>query len=134
MNLHPALLQFLGSLAAILALAGLAWWLKLGAAPRLTDEAAARRAAEEAESGFDPVAVTLDREGRGALLRDRAGRILLLRAHGSHFAGRILPPHTRVTQDAGTLEIDPGERFYGRVSLAVEDAPGWAQRIERLEA
>ncbi len=63
MDVPPALLQFLGSLVAILALAGLAYWLKLGPAPQLTDETAARRAADYAVSGYEPVAIGLDRDG-----------------------------------------------------------------------
>lgn len=131
MTLHPALLQFLGSLAAILALAFAAWRLKLGPAPRLADEAAARHAADQAESGFEPVALALDSEGRGALLRDAEGRVLALRAHGAHFAGRILPPGTRVRQEGDRLEIDPGERFFGRVTLTLRDAAEWARLIGR---
>ena len=41
------LLQTAGSLVAILALAGLAWWLKLGGTPRLASEADVARAAND---------------------------------------------------------------------------------------
>ncbi|WP_370033688.1 hypothetical protein [Qipengyuania mesophila] len=132
MDLPPALLQFLGSLIAILALAGVAWWLKLGPEPRLADEDAARRAADEAISGFEPVAIGLDRSGRGALMRDAAGRILLLRPHGVHFAGRLLPREARARLEGDELEIDPGERRYGKARLVLEDASAWASAIEAV--
>jgi hypothetical protein len=133
MDFPPALLQFLGSLIAILALAGLAWWLKLGPAPRLADEASARAAADEAVPGFDPIAIGLDREGRGALLRDAAGRVLLLRPHGVHFAGRVLTGMARARVEEGTLVIDTGERRYGSARLLLDDAAAWAETIEALE-
>lgn len=132
MELPPALIQFLGSLAAILALAGLARWLRLGPAPRLADEAAARQAADEAVSGFVPVAIGLDRDGHGAVMRDAAGRVLLLRPHGVHFAGRLLSRETRVRRDGDALEIDPGERRYGKARLVLDDVSAWAAAIEAV--
>lgn len=133
MDLPPALLQFLGSLAAILALAGIAWWLKLGPAPRLADDAAARAAADEAVSGFDAVAIGLDSKGRGALLRDATGRVLLLRTHGVHFAGRILGPDANTEVFDRTIVIDTGERRYGAARLELDDPASWAKAIEAIE-
>ena len=134
MELPPALLQFLGSLAAIFALAGVAVWLKLGPAPRLADETEARIAAEEAVSGFEPVAIGLDRDGRGALLRDAAGRVLLLRPHGVHFAGRILSGAASVQRDGDMLVIDTAERRYGAARLALDDASAWVDTIEAVKS
>lgn len=134
MDLHPAILQFLGSLAAILALAGIARWLKLGPEPRLRDEAEARIAAEEAVSGFEPVKIGLDREGRGALMRDAAGRVLLLRPHGSHFAGRLLLPGARATREGDAIAIDCGERRYGVVRLALADPAAWERAIDAVRS
>lgn len=133
MDLPPALIQFLSSLVAILALAGLARWLKLGPEPRLSDEVAARAAADEAVSGFAPIAIALDREGRGALLRDANGRVLLLRPHGVHFAGRVLTGMARTRVEEDTLIIDTGERRYGSARLLLDDAAAWAQTIEALQ-
>ena len=129
----PALAQFLGSLVAILALAGVAYWLKLGPTPRLTDEAEARRAADEAISGFIPVEIALDRTGAGALMRDARGRILLLRAHGTHFAGRILTSAAQARVEGDMLVIDTAERRYGNARLAIDDAPAWVQAIEAIK-
>ena len=119
---------------AFFALAGVAVWLKLGPAPRLADETEARIAAEEAVSGFEPVAIGLDRDGRGALLRDAAGRVLLLRPHGVHFAGRILSGAASVRRDGDMLVIDTAERRYGAARLALDDASAWVEAIEAVKS
>lgn len=133
MTLPPALLQFLGSLAAILMLAAIAWRLRLGPEPRLDDENAARQAADEAVSGFKPVEIGLDREGRGALLSDAGGRILLLRPHGSRFAGRLLSDQAvaRIEEDA--LIVDTAEKRYGSARLELADASAWMQAIVAIK-
>ena len=131
--MDPQLLQFLGSLAAILVLAGIAWGLKLGPAPKLESKEDARRAANEAVDGFDAVHLSLDREGRGALLSDASGNILLLRPHGTHFAGRILTAAAKATAEGGTLIVDTAEKRYGAARLVLDDAPAWVQRIESIK-
>lgn len=131
-SIPPALLQFLGSLVAILALAALAWWLRLGPTPRLADRAAALRAADEAVSGFEAVDCALDRDGHGALLRNGNGSILLLRPHGSHFAGRILTSAAKARIEDELLVIDTAEKRYGAARLRLEDASAWMQAIEGI--
>ncbi|MEX0342460.1 MAG: hypothetical protein AB3N06_07730 [Erythrobacter sp.] len=128
----PALLQFLGSLGAILALGWLAYRLKLGPAPRLEDEAAARRAADEAVSGFEPVAIGLDRDGSGAVMRDAAGRLLLLRRHGVHFAGRLLTPDAHARIQGDTLVVDTAEKRYGEARLVLRDPAHWVSAVEAM--
>lgn len=124
------------SLAAILALAALAWWLKLGGDPRLDSEMGVRRAAGEVEDGFVPVAFVCDVRGAGALARDAAGRIMLIKRHGNRFAGRVLGPGTRAVVEAAggtvTLTVDPGEARFGTVALAVPEAEAWAAAIAAL--
>lgn len=132
MEISATLIQFLGSLLAILVLAGIAYWLKLGPAPRLENEADARIAADEAESGFDPVAIGLDNDGLGAIMRDGCGRLLVLRPHGTHFAGRILSTGARAQCDGKRLQIDTGERRFGPVQLTLDDAEAWAARIRSV--
>ena len=131
--MDPQLLQFLGSLAAILVLAGIAWGLKLGPERKLESEDEARRAAGEAVDGFDAIDLSLDREGRGALLADAEGHVLLLRPHGTHFAGRILTPAASATIEGDTLIIDTAEKRYGAARLALDDAPAWVQRIKAIK-
>ncbi len=130
------LIQTAGSLVAILALAGLAWWMKLGGAPRLDSDDAVRRAAGEVEDGFAPVATACDAEGAAALAHDATGRIMVIRRHGNRFAGRILGPRATVRAEDRpgeyNLIVDPGEPRFGRVFLTLHDAETWAAAIIRL--
>ena len=80
------------------------------------------------------MAIGLDRDGRGALLRDAAGRVLLLRPHGVHFAGRILSGAARVRRDGDMLVIDTAERRYGAAQLALDDASAWVDAIEAVKS
>lgn len=134
--MSPLVLQTAGSLVAILALAGLARWLKLGGTPRLADEAAVRHAAGEVEDGFAPVEWACDAEGAGALARDSQGRIMVIRRHGNRFAGRVLTPRASaaVAGQAGqpAIIVDCGEPRFGRTTLAIPDAEAWAAAINRL--
>lgn len=129
------LLQTAGSLIAILALAGLAWWMKLGGSPVLDSEEAVRRAAGEVEDGFDPVAVDFD--GKAAISRDAQGRIMVIKRHGNRFAGRVLGPQARagVREDQGhrALHVDSGERRFGVVFLDVPAPQTWADAINRVK-
>jgi len=127
------LFQFLGSLAAILLLAGLAWWLKLGPERRLSSEEEARRAAAEAADGFEAKDLALDAEGRAALLRDVQGRIMLLRPHGTHFAARILTPAATARIESDTLIVDTSERRYGSATLRIAEPQAWVKRIEAIK-
>ena len=138
MDVPPLLLQTAGSLVAILALAGLAWWLKLGGAPLLADDEAVRRAAGEVEDGFVPFAIACDEEGAGALTRDAQGRIMLIRSHGNRFVGRVLTAQaTALLKDHPgefNIIIDCGEARFGKAFLTVADPATWADAINRLRA
>ena len=131
--MDPQLLQFLGSLLAILVLSAIAWGLKLGPERKLDSEAQARRAADDAIDGFEPVDVSLDAQGRGALLQDAGGRILLLRPHGTHFAGRLLTTAATARIEGDTLYIETSEKRFGPARLTLVDATAWVQRIEAIE-
>ncbi|WP_390551647.1 hypothetical protein [Qipengyuania sp. MTN3-11] len=133
MEIPPVLLQFLGSLAAILVLAAIARRLKLGPDRLLQDENAARDAAREVADGFDPVAVTLDRHGRGAVLHDAGGNIMLLRLHGTHVVGRVLTSRARARIDGDRLIVDTGERRFGCATFEIDNASAWAGRIDELK-
>lgn len=133
MSLPPELLQFLGSLVAILALAGLVWWMGLGGQPRLNGEADTRAAANEAVDGYTPAESTIDVHGLGAIMQDGNGRILVLKPHGNKFAGRVLTHGAAAEATDGTLMILSGEQHYGSVVLSVENPQTWADRINALE-
>lgn len=125
--------QTIGSLVAILALAGLAWWLKLGGAPRLDSEDAVRRAAGEVEDGFTPLATACDCEGKSALARDASGRIMVIKCHGNRFAGRVLGPGAAAWVADGQIEVIPGDVRFGTVFLTIHDAEAWADAINALD-
>lgn len=127
-------LQFGGSLAAVLALAWLAAKLRLGGDPRLRDPDEARRLADEAICGFDPDEIVLDRAGIGALLRDRQGRVMLIRRHGSRWVARLLDGHAGVRLNRNFLEIATGERSFGTITLDLgEQAQVWAGSLRRIK-
>lgn len=132
MELPPLLIQTAGSLAAILALAGLARWMKLGGAPRLASAADVARAASEVEDGFTPVACACDAAGAAALARDAAGRIMVIRRHGNRFAGRVLGPGAAAQASGTAITVACGERRFGEVFLTIPDAEAWADAINRL--
>jgi hypothetical protein len=126
------LLQTAGSLVAILALAGLAWWMKLGGQPVLASTADVERIAGEVVDGFSPVAEARDSRGTAALARDAQGRIMLIKRHGNRFAGRVLGPGAAARLEAGALEVDCGEARFGKVTLALPEPQAWATAINRL--
>lgn len=127
------LLQFAGSLLAILALAWIAHKLGLGGDTRIRDEAQLRELAEEALCGFEPVDIAIDRGGIGAIARDAQGRVMLLRRHGTHFASRLLDNHLSVRLDRNLLSVGTGEKRFGTITLDLGDkAPAWAASLRRL--
>ena len=131
--MNALVLQLAGSFAAVLLLAAIAWKLGLGGDVRIRGEAQARQLASEAIWGFDAVEVGLDRAGIAALLRDRQGRVLLLRRHGAHFAARLVESHSRVRLDRNFLTIAAGEPSFGAVTLDLgANAQVWAGSLRRL--
>jgi hypothetical protein len=134
--LPPLLLQTAGSLVAILALAGLAWWLRLGGSPLLDSDEAVRRAAGEVEDGFIPVAIARDAQGLAALAADAQGHIMVIKRHGNCFAGRIVEAGARTAlwRDPGrtALEVDCGDGRFGKVILDLPDSQAWADAINAL--
>ena len=138
MDAPPLIIQTAGSLVAILALAGLGWWLKLGGTPLLDSDEAVRRAAGEVEDGFEAVESACDAHGRAALARDRAGQIMVIKRHGNRFAGRLLGPgaRARLWKDSGeaALEVDPGEPRFGKVFRDLPDPEAWADAINRVSS
>lgn len=119
-----------GSLVAILGLAFVAHLLGLGSEPRIADPDHARQLAEEAHCGFDPVEVAVDRAGLAALLKDASGRYMLIRAHGNHFAARIIAPPFYARLDRRLLTLGASDRMFGRITLDLgDDAAHWASGL-----
>lgn len=106
---------FGGSLAAIVVLAGVAAWLKLGGRDvALTDPAEAMRGAEEALSGFDAVSAAVGEDFQAALVFDRGGRVAVLKAHGAKVAARDVPWRA-VRSGIDGMVVETGERRFGTV-------------------
>ncbi len=127
------LIQLGGSITAILLL----WWfatkLGLGGDMRICDAEHARRLAEDALHGFTPEELVIDRAGMGALLRDAAGRVMLVRRHGGQFAARLLDSHSFTRLDRNLLTIANGEKHFGAFTLDLgDDAQVWASSLRRL--
>lgn len=127
------LLQFAGSLAAILVLAAIAWKLGLGGDARIRDEAHLRDLVDEALCGFEAREIAINPDGVAALASDGDGRVMIIRRHGAHFAARLLDRSARVHVREGRIVVDPADRRFGTVTLDLGvDAAAWAERIEAL--
>lgn len=104
-----------GSLAAVLALAGIAAWLKLGGDP--LDEAAALDAAGDILPGFVPEAVLLGSDGAAGLVRGRGGRVAVVKVHGAQPAVRELARPVGLGTTSDGIVVRSGDRMFGDVVL-----------------
>lgn len=133
---HPAapiVLQLVLSLIAIAALYAVVRALQLGGDVRLADEDEARSLADAAICGFDATEVGLDRARIGALVRNDAGRVLLIRRHGAHFATRELLSHEGIRLDQHFLNLTTPDRHFGTITLDLgPQAQHWAASLRRL--
>jgi hypothetical protein len=126
-------MQVLVSIGLIVAVAWLAQRLGLGGDVRLRSTDEAITLARAALCGFEPVELAVDRAGIGALLRDRTGRVMLLRRHGVQFVSRVLDSHAHSQLDRNFLTIGTGERLLGSITLDLGDqAQIWAASLRRV--
>jgi len=126
-------IQLGASLVAVLFIAWLVRAMGLGADPRIEDAAHAIRLADEAEAGFGGVEVARDRAGFAAIVRNAEGRMLLIRAHGNHFAARPVDAGTVGRLDKDFLTLTSPERTFGAVTLQLgKDAGMWASRMREV--
>ncbi len=109
------------SLAAVLVLAGIAAWLKLGGTDTcFTEPEEAMRAAEDAITGFTALSIAVGSDGRAALVFGEGMRIVVLKAHGARAAAReIVWQQVRASHDG--LVVATGERRFGNVLIAGVD-------------
>lgn len=127
------LLKLAGSIAAILFIAWLARFWKLGGDVRIRSEEQAREIANETLCGFEPVEVAIDKAGIAALMRDADGRHLLVRRHGVQWAGRLLDHHNEARLDRNFLTVGTGEKTFGSVTLNLgAQASHWAAGLRHL--
>ena len=130
---QAALIQLGASLVAVLFIAWLVGKVGLGSDPRIADAAHAIRLAEEAEAGFNGVDVARDRAGFAAIVQNAEGRMMLVRAHGNHFAARPVDEQMVARLDKDFLTLAPSERTFGAVTLNLgKDAGVWAARMRSL--
>ena len=127
------LIQLGVSLVAVLFVAWLVKRMGLGADPRIQDAEHAIRLAEEAEAGFRGVEVARDRAGFSAIVRNGEGRMMLVRAHGNHFAARPVDAAVIGRLDKDFLTLTMPEKTFGAVTLQLgKDAGMWASRMRDL--
>ncbi|KTE21089.1 hypothetical protein ATE67_07110 [Sphingopyxis sp. H050] len=127
------LIQLGLSLVAVLFVAWLVGKLGLGADPRIEDAAHAIRLAEEAEAGFKGVEVARDHAGFAAIVRNAEGRMMLVRAHGNHFAARPVDAAVMGRLDKEFLTLTMPEKTFGAVTLKLgKEAGMWASRMRDL--
>ena len=122
----------IGSLAAVFALAAIAWLLGMGRTPRIANAKQAERLARDAHSGFAPSDAAVSRDGKAALVAGRDGDFVLLREHGANIAARVFRQAPDVRRDDGILTVTTGERLFGdlRLDLGDTDATRWLERLE----
>ena len=127
------LAQLGGSVAAVLFVVWLVKRMGLGADPRIEDDTHAIRLAEEAEAGFCGVEVARDRAGFAAIVRNAAGRQILVGAHGNHFAARPIDASVMGRLDKDFLTLTMPEKTFGAVTLHLgKDAGMWASRMREI--
>ena len=121
--MQTEVVQFLASLAAVLAIVAIAWLLGSRDGARLSDKEEARELFGLAPGGFEPDDVALDANGAAAIARDADGRLAMLVPHGNQFVFRLLPPGTLICAEGDSLTI--GNRPEARITIG-ESARDWA--------
>jgi hypothetical protein len=123
-----------GSIIAILLLFWAAKHMGLGGDLRIRDADHARRLADEAICGYEPVEIALDKAGIGALMKDAEGRHLLIRRHGAQFAARLLDRHSESRLDQNFLTLGTSDKSFGKITLNLgDDAQIWASGLRHLQ-
>ena len=110
-----------GSLAAILALAGAAYLLRLGRDGKIESPEDAAAAAETALAGFEAANVVVGADGGGALALGEDGRLAAIKLHGARPAVREVQWAAVRAAPEGTV-VETGERRFGAVTLTGVDA------------
>jgi hypothetical protein len=128
-------IQMVVSLVAVLALGGLARWMGLGGDVRIRDTDHAIGLAGEGIYGFAGVDGAVDRAGYSALVRDQAGRHVLIMVKGNKFVTRLVVPPIEGRLDQKLLTIDLREPDCPAVTLNLgEKAQYWASGLRHIPA
>lgn len=126
------LVQLLLSLAAVIILVVIVRAMRLGTSPVLRGPDDARCAAALVADSFDAANIAVDQDGLAALLADGQGRVLLLRAHGAHVAGRFLDGCASARLEGERLVVDPADRRFGPVHLHLAEPERWKKLVDAL--
>jgi hypothetical protein len=122
------------SLFGIVTLILLARALGFAKAPVLADAAQARRIAADALLDFDAADAALARDGRGALVSGRDGRVALVRPFGDRWVVRVVNGAAAVVTD-DRLKIAPDEAMFPPVELELgTTASAWATKLGTARA
>lgn len=110
-------IQIGGSVLAILLLAGIAWWLRLGRDGKIGSPEEAAEAAEHALVGFATANAVVGADGLAAFVVDRGGeRLAVVKRHGARLAVREVG-WAAVRSTNGGVVVETGERRFGRVAI-----------------
>jgi hypothetical protein len=127
------IVQSILSLIAIFALARFAKILGLGGEARIRDTDHAKQIAFDSIYGFSGSDAVVDRAGYGALVKDAAGRHVLIRAQGVHFVTRMITPPIEGRLDQKFLTIALNEPDFAPVTLNLgDDAQFWAAGLRHI--
>ena len=121
------------SLIAVLLMAGMSRWLKLGGDIRITDDDHAKGIAFDTLYGFSATDAVVDRAGYSALVKDAANQHALIYKLGAHFVTRLISPPIEGHLDQKFLTIDLGEPDTAPVTLNLgEAAQYWAAGLRHI--
>ena len=109
-------LQLGGSLAAVLALVAIAWWLKLGGGEIASGQEAAA-IAEELLSGFEADRAALGSDRQSALVLGKDGSLAVIKIHGARPAARRLQPPFIAEPVPEGIRVATGEARFGAVTV-----------------
>lgn len=111
-----------GSAAAILALSGAAWWLRLGRDVKIGSVEEAADAVEHSLPGFVTGGAVIGADGLAALAVDKRGeRVAVVKRHGAQLAVREVG-WKQIAATADGIVVDTGEkRFGGRIAVTGVD-------------
>jgi hypothetical protein len=137
--------QLGGSLAAVLALSGAAWWMRLGRDARIASVEEAAEAIDGSLPGFVTGGAVMGADGRAALAVDRRGeRVAVCKRHGAKLAVREVG-WAALRSTPGGIVVETGEKRFGQVPIAGVDAldvrrlapnlqtgPGLAHQLTRV--
>ncbi|HVJ00321.1 MAG TPA: hypothetical protein VM657_14785 [Sphingomonas sp.] len=109
-------LFLVGSLVAVLGLAGIARLLKLGGDGKVEDAGAAATAAEDALAGFRAEGAIVSEDDRAAIVAGAEGRVAVVKSHGANLAVREVK-WSAVRSTYEGIEVETGDRRFGVIVL-----------------